>query len=578
MDRDGQIGWSNRALALLLACVLGALWLRNDWHDLARGVLPDSDDMVRMAQVRDWLAGQSFTDLTQHRLGIGGSGTLHWSRLGDLGIVAWILALRPMLGAAQAEIWAAILWPLTLFALALMASARVALRLGNRGHATLAVLIAAFAFPAITMFVPGRIDHHGLQIVLTLALVAATMRAPSVRGGAMAGLVAAATLAVGLETAPLVLVAVAVLGVLWVVAGAPERRRLAGFAIALGGATLGWFAVARTDVWPAGWCDGFTPASSAATLAAAFACGLLAAITPVLRGPAWRIGAAAIVGGATLVSIWPISSVCLTGPYGPVDPVLARLWLAHVEEARPLFADGIGKALAFGGLSMVALAVTAAMAWRTRERGWLILLSFQTAALAITVMQLRGSALAAALAAPALAFLVAGARARGNVLLLAGAWVASAGLAWSMIGRLLEDRPVPAATLRGADCTAPDTLGQLAVLPAGLMIAPIDAGAYILGSTPHRVLAAPYHRNNAGNRAAYDFWLATPDAGRGQAVALHADYVLACPDAFGGIDMGKTSMATQIANGAVPDWLVPVPLTGSAARLYRVLPPPSRGR
>ncbi len=568
METRGQIGWRNGALALVLACVLGALWLRNDWHDLARGVFPDSDDMVRMAQVRDWLGGQSFTDLTQHRLGVGGSGTLHWSRLGDFGIVAWILALRPLIGAAQAEIWAAILWPLTLFALALVASARIALRLGERSHASLAMLIAAFAFPAITMFVPGRIDHHGLQIVLTLVLIEAVLA----RRGLVAGLAAAAMLAVGLETAPLVLVAMACLAIDYA-RDAAARGALAKFGAALGLATLGWMAVARTDVWPTGWCDGFTPASTSATFVAA-GWFVLTALAPA-RG---RIWAGLVLALPALALGWTGSAVCVTGPYGPVDPVLARLWLAHVEEARPLFADGIGKALAFGGLSITALLVTGAMAWRTRERGWLILLAFQGAALAITLVQLRGSAMAAAMAAPALAFLVAGARARGNVLLLAGAWIVSAGLAWSMIGRAIDVRPAQVTAVQGADCTAPETLDQLVPLRPGLMIAPIDAGAYILGSTRHRVLAAPYHRNNAGNRAAYDFWLAAPDAARTQATALGADYVLACPDAFGGIAMGKDSMAMQLDRGAAPDWLAPIALKGSAAKLYRVLQQPSPDR
>ncbi len=568
MDRRGQIGWGNRALALVLACVLGALWLRNDWHDLARGVLPDSDDMVRMAQVRDWLGGQSFTDLSQHRLGIGGSGTLHWSRLGDFGIVAWLVALRPLIGAAQAEIWAAILWPLCLFALALMASARIALHLGARHHATLAIMIAAFAFPAITMFVPGRIDHHGLQIVLTLVLVDAVLA----QRGLIMGVTAAAMLALGLETAPFVLVAMVWLA-LDTAARPQTRAPCAQFGGALGIATLIWYAVARTDVWPTGWCDGFTPASFAATLVAASWFVLIAAVPP-----ARRFIAGAVLTALALPVLWQHSAVCVTGPYGPVDPVMARLWLAHVEEARPLFADGIGTALAFGGLALTALLVTATLAWQRRTRDWLILLTFQGAALAITLVQLRGSAMAAALAAPTLAFLVGGARTHGNRFALVGAWLVSAGLMWSLIGRALDTRSPDVATVQGADCTAPETLSQLAALPPGLIIAPIDAGAYILGATGHRVLAAPYHRNNAGNRAAYDFWRASPAIALSHAIALRADYVLACPDAFGGIALDKTSMARRLDAGEPVAGLAQIPLRASAARLYRVLPAPPAAR
>ena len=561
MASNRGIGWGNRALALALAVVLGALWLRSGWHDLGAGVLPDSDDMVRLAQVRDWLDGQRFTDLAQHRLGLGGSGALHWSRIGDLGIALWIAALRPLLGPHQAEIWAAILYPITLFALALGASGRLALRFGDRGLARIAILIAAFAFPAITMFVPGRIDHHGLQIVATLVLVENVLA----RRGLIAGLVAAAMLAIGLETAPIVIAAMAVMAVDY--ARDPAARVMAGrFGAMLGATTLVWLIFARPDAWPAGWCDGFTPASSNATLVAA-TWFVLVALSPVRH----RIVAGLVLALPALALGWMGSAVCATGPYGPVDPLIARLWLANVEEARPLLSDGLGQAVAFGGLATVALLVAATMAWRTKGRAWLILLAFQATAMAITLVQMRGATIAAALAAPALAVMVAGARQRGRSLLLVGAWLVSAGLVWSVAGRLLDTRREPLAAERGAGCTAPKTLAQLAAVPPGLVIAPVDVGAYLIGYTRHRVLAAPYHRNNAGNRAAYDFWLARPDAARAQAAALKADYVLACPNAFGGIALDPASMAAQLDRGHAPDWLAPLPLQRSAARLYRVV-------
>ncbi len=577
MDMRARLGWTRWALALALTLVLGALWLRNDWAALSQGVLPDSDDMVRLAQVRDWLGGQSFTDLTQHRLGVDGSGTLHWSRIGDFGIVAWIVALRPLLGSAQAEIWAAILWPLTLLFVMLMMSAQLAMRLGTRTHAPLAILIAAFAFPAITMFVPGRIDHHGLQIVLTLALLDALLRAPGAAAGAIMGLVTAAMLAVGLETAPIVAAAMAVLAIMWLADGAQERGRTLVFGLTLGGATLGWLAIAKTDVWPQGWCDGFTPASSGATFAIAAFWIVLAAATPLARTARGRIGLATLFAIPVLISLSKTSVVCVTGPYGPLDPVLARLWLAHVEEARGLFADGIGKALAFGGLAMAGAVISSVMALRTRTRGWLVLLAFQAMALAVTLFQLRGAAIAAALAAPALAMLIAQARQRGTILGIALAWIVSAGLAWNMIGRALDRPPtaIPLARAAGADCTAPETLAQLRSIPSGRIVSTIDAGAYILGATAHSVIAAPYHRNNIGNRAAYDFWLAPPAAARAIAARVQADYVLACPDAFGGVDLkreGPGGMAEILQQGRIPDWLSPVPLADSAARLYRVLP------
>ncbi len=563
MERGSGIGLGNRALALALACLLGALWLRNGWPLLSQGVLPDSDDMVRIAQIRDWLGGQRFTDLTQHRLGIDGSGSLHWSRLGDFGVAGLILALRPYLGAAQAELWAVILWPLVLFALFLGASARLAKTLGT--PPTLAILIAAFAFPAITMFVPGRIDHHGLQIVLVLVLVEAVVA----RRAIVAGLTIAAMLAIGLETAPFVVVALAALVIDHL---RDPARRTAIFGAVLGAVTLGWLLVAKTQVWPPAWCDGFTPASVNATIAAAGYFIALGLFPPRLR---WF--AAILLAVPALAFAWQGSAVCVTGPYGPVDPVLARLWLANVEEARPLFADGIGKAMAFGGLAVAGLCTSLWLLWRWRSRDWAIIVAFQLAALAVALFQLRGTAIAAAIAPVALAALVSAARTRGNALLLTGAWVVSAGLAWSIAGRFVEPAK-PSAPLAGADCTAPATLDQLERIAPGRFITPVDAGAYLIGATRHRVLAAPYHRNNKGNRAAYDFWQASAAPAAAIARKTGATHILSCPDAFGGIALPNDSMAVRLARGDAPGWLMPVPLKGSAARLYRVLPHSPAGR
>jgi len=576
-----RLGWKLWALAIGLAAVLGAAWTVNTWPALSHIVLPDSDDMARLAQVRDWLGGQRFTDLVQHRLGMNNSGSMHWSRLGDLGTAAYMLMLRPILGNASGDIWAAILWPLTLFALYLGLSARLALRVGGRGAAFVALIIAAFAFPAITMFVPGRIDHHGAQIVLILCLVEATWRAPSAAGGAAMGLASAVSLAIGLETAPLCVVAMAALLVLWVRDGEAERVRIASFGAAFGGATLLWLIVARPDFWPQQWCDGFTPASTDATFIVAGFWLTLASVTRRLSG--WRsravVGLAA--GAVVLLLVSRTSSVCLNGPYGATDPLLRRLWMDRIVEAQPLFGNTIGLVIGVSGLAVFAAAVTAFLLVREWRREWAILLAFHGMAIAVMLFQVRGGAIAAALCAPPLAVFVVAARSRGPIPLVL-AWSLSAGLIWAAAGNALDSaRGRPPIAFAGVDCMAPATLDRLATLPAGTMIAPIDAGAYLLGATRHRVLAAPYHRNNLGNRAAYDFWLSRPDAALGIARKWQADYVLVCPDAFGSIDLkveGPGGLAMLLDAGQPPAWLAPVPMPRSAARLYRVLPPGASAR
>jgi hypothetical protein len=561
---DARLGPKLWAFAVVLGACLAALWTWSNWTGLSHLQLPDTDDMARLQQMRDWLHGQAWGDLVQHRLGDGVTGSLHWSRLADLGLAAWTLLLG--------ERAAVILWPATLYILFLAQSGHLALRLGGRASAGPAIIIAALAFPAITMFVPGRIDHHGLQIVLSLLLAETVIRPPSGRSGALAGLLSAISLAIGLETAPQVACAMAVLGLLWIVDGAPERSRLIAFGATLGVATLIWRVAAQSSIWSPAWCDGFTPASYDATL-------LAAALFIILGGlPALDTRFRLILGGAfgltALALAYHTSSICLAGPYGATDPLLRRLWMDHIQEARGLFAGrGPFIPVAFGALPVLGTLAAAWWAWRIRSRNWLVMLGFCALALVVTLFQVRGAAMAAALAVAPLAATVAWARDRRPALTIP-AWLAALGIIWNVLGTLLQ--PAEAKPAKGAGCDDWHTIEQLRALPPGTVVAPIDAGAYILALTPHRVLAAPYHRNNAGNRAAYDFWL-TPEAqARVTAARWKITYALYCPNGLGSIDLAKEGpggVADLLARGQRPGWLRPLPLKDSQAQLYRILPP-----
>ena len=74
-------------------------------------------------------------------------------------------------------------------------------------------------------------------------------------------------------------------------------------------------------------------------------------------------------------------------------------------------------------------------------------------------------------------------------------------------------------------CFQSASLRQLAALGAGLVAADIDLGPYIVALTPHRVVAAPYHRLSQGilaNRAILD----GPLHGAEPAMrALNVDYI-----------------------------------------------------
>ena len=374
--------------------------------------LPDADDMMRLQQIRDWLGGQAFADLTQYRLGANGVA-MHWSRLADVVPGAIIWSLEGAIGQHSAEIVAVIAWPAMLLAAAIALTGRIARQVGGADIARPAMIVAAVAYPASTLFLPGRIDHHNLQIVLALVATLMLVRPGSMMAGLVAGVATSLSIVVGMETTPLLGIVGLVIAIDWVIGGRPARDRLMGFGIALCAATLAASIVFRTTAWNYAACDGFTAISARALMVASFApIGLALAGWDSSARVRLALGvSSALALGATLAISTP---QCLS-PYGGVDPLLQSLWLTRVGEAQPLFAAPLAVAIGYAGLTLAGIAAGAWQAWRTQSRGWIVLLGLQLVALAIAVMQVRGAYAGATLAAPALGGVNRRGAARGRV-------------------------------------------------------------------------------------------------------------------------------------------------------------------
>ncbi|WP_423604701.1 hypothetical protein [Sphingomonas sp. MS122] len=568
-------------VALLLALFLSLCWTINDWPQVGQLNLPDNDDMMRLAQVRDLVAGQAFNDWTQYRLAPPEGAPMHWSRINDVGIAAIILAARPFLGAHGAELLAVILYPALLFAAYLFLSGRIARRLGGASAALVAIVVAALAYPANSLFLPGRIDHHALQIVLILGAVLALMRRPTPANGVGAGICIAFSLGIGLETAPYVAAVIAVLCGQWIWRGEAERNRLIAAGAATGGVTLLLLLFARPTYWTAEWCDAFTPASSSATLAAAGAWIALGFLSPKLPGWKTRLGLAGAAGAAVLAFALLRYPVCLTGPYGPMDPFVRSAFMDNVVEAQGMFEHRfLSVGFPSGGLMAAALLVAGwFLATRPlRRRAALPLVAVLAVSAAVTLFQVRGAYLGSAVAAPLLAQLILAARQapRWRGLAVAGAWLASAGMVYLIVPERIDRMLAPqirASFLVHRGCNAGDVWQQLDRYPAGTVMAPMDRAAYIIGSTHHGSVAAGYHRNNRGNRAMYDFFLADPDEARRIGARWGTDYVAICPRDFVELDLANAypdSLAARLIRGDRPAWLEPLPLRDTGLKFYRV--------
>jgi len=549
--------------ACALAVLMTAVWALRDWPQLVALRLPDTDDAMRLVQIRDWLGGQDFADLSQHRL--AGGVPMHWSRLPDLVPGGLITLLTPLLGRHAAEIAAVIAWPGLLFAAALFLIARIARAL-DADAARVAIVVAAIAYPATSIFLPGRIDHHGLQVVLLLGIVLGLVEPPSLGRGLAAGLCATASVVIGLETAPLIVAAGLVMLVEWIAARPLTHDRMMGFGIAFAAGLLGASLIFRPEQWAYPACDSFTATFWRAAVIAAFAPMLIALSARDMARPPMRALLGLGLGGVVTIGAVAAAPQCLN-PYGGVDPLLLRLWLGRVGEAQPLFGAPLATAIGYAGV-MVAGIVASAWRWRaSRDLRWAALLTLQLATFVLTCWQLRGAYAGAILAAPALAATIVAARRRGS-LALVGAWLGSAGMLYPIAAHAVAPHSAPAKPAPQADCTSPASLAALARLPRGTILAPLDLGPYALAATPHRVIAAPYHRDNQGNLASYLFFL-EPDVAQATARAWHVDYVALCDTSFAELPR-EPAMAARLRAGHAPGWLQPIALDAPGLTIWRV--------
>jgi hypothetical protein len=247
-----------RLLVVLAWLGFCAWFLINRWTAIHIFALPDTDDNMRMSQVRGLLSGQGWFDLRQHRLNPPYGANIHWSRLVDLPIAGLILLLRPIIGGPHAEQWAAGIAPMLPYLLLLVSLSLVVRRLIDRRAFPLAFVALFFAGSTNGMFMPMRIDHHGWQLALLALAIAGIADPKRARGGATLGIASALSLAIGLEM--LIYLAIAgVAQVLFWVADPAERRRRNTYAATQAGGTPIGFVLFASNANPQAVSDAMSP-------------------------------------------------------------------------------------------------------------------------------------------------------------------------------------------------------------------------------------------------------------------------------------------------------------------------------
>ncbi len=552
------------------------IWRTGNFHD--------TDDAMRMAQVRDLLAGQSWYDMNQWRLDPPRGSFMHWSRVVDAPIALLTLAFRLFTTAERAELLTRLVFPLSLQAALLFSTAWLGRVIAGPRALVPAVALTVLSGFMLGQFVPGRVDHHAPQIVLVVLASAATLQAldpARAKFAVITALYMAISLSISIENLHFFAVLGAALPLAWIARGEAMRPALLRFGLGLGVALLVCFLLFNgPSRWFVAACDAFSIVTLCAGLLGALTCCALGVFSRAFSRAIHRaacVSVCAIVGAAILALAFPR---CMGDPFVDIDPLAREVWLANVTEVRTLrqvlaiFPDAWPMLTLPAGLGIIALSFGV---WLERGPG-------RARLLALTALCVAGAAVAclAIRAASSLAplTLMGGVvmatklleRQRRVGVFLAGlATLPFAPIFWALAAPAGEN-PVEAARLRGGEvCRQASAYAPLALLPKGLVFAPIDSGAHLLAHTPHGVIGAPYHRNNHGNRAVLDGFLAPPSQARALVAGSGAAYVAICPGQRQLEVMvlrAPDGLAGALSRGEVPDWLTQLDVPGTPYKVF----------
>jgi hypothetical protein len=577
--------WRTITALFWIGAAAWMVWQR--WWGIHWFALGDTDDNMRMMQVRALIEGQGWYDLRQYRMNGPYGADIHWSRLVDLPIAGIKLLLSPFMGGAAAERAAVTLAPMLPLAVAMTALAVTARRLISPYAYPIALALLLTGASVRGMFMPLRIDHHGWQLAMVALCVMGLSDPRRARGGVLLGAATALSLTIGMEMLPYLAVAGAIAVFMWIWER-DEARRLFAYGASLAGGCALSYLVFTSEANRAAVCDALSPVWLSAMILAGALSVALAAWSPEKRFVRFVAAAAGgIAVGAAFALMWPH---CL-GRLEQSSPELERLWLSRVREAMPLWRHGWSTAANTATLPVLGLVGGLVMIWRSRRDPqrlvvWAGLFLLGLLAAALLAWQTRAGPAAQLLSIPgatALAWLIlAWLYARRSVA-LAAAGVALAALLFSgyltvYALRLIPEKPAPARThvaQANSRCPTAPALRPVARQPRGNVLTFVDLGPRLITMTHHNAIAGPYHRNAQQIIDIMLTFRGTPEKALDTVQRYRIDYVLICPNLSESTVYSAEApngFYRQLARGQVPAWLERVPLPpDSPYRMWRVV-------
>lgn len=561
------------------------------------GLLADSDDYMRLNEVVNWLQGQGWYDLSHPRLSPGSHTIVHWARLLDIPIALIALPFVKMMGMENAVLLAAFIVPPATLGVLLWLSCQLAKPFVGDDQANLAAPLTLFTPLTIMNFVPGRVDHHGYEVLVAgFALLGLREIAEGHnprRALVVTALILACGLWIGTEALPWVVLFIGCLAVTAAWTGGELLGRGAFFGIAF---TLSTLLILVLAVPPADYGSLALSWFSLADVLFAVLCTMMLTglwlVGKFVVNPWTRIGVLIVLGAVAAAVFCMMVPQTLHGPFADYDKFDATVALDSIGEAQPLidklrlnpynYLQNMSAVISLSETLLLPLAGLIGLGfvlYKAKPRQRILFLPhgvFLAVAIGLTLFwQIRVGWFMQFLAvAPLTYVLVAGWKKAGRrlsgrsrfwaeiVLFLALGFIPTV-----LIPALALDAPVasdvvmfpaaranPSCPLTHAARFLSQSWGYGAAKHT--IISSGNEGPELLFRTHHDVIAANF--NVAGNEDVYNFFGARDDtAAQNIAKRWHADLILLCrsfPVGYARLNharLGKTAFLTPASDGSL---------------------------
>ncbi len=310
------------------------------------GYLADTDDYMRLNETINWLQGaggwQGWFDVSHPRLSPGSNTIVHWSRLLDVPLALIMLPFIKTIGMQNAALLASLIVPPVTFGTLIWLVTVLAKPFVGDNRANLAPLMVLFAPMVLMNFVPGRVDHHGYEILVAGFGVFSLQRIignaqTAIRYCTYAAIIFACGLWIGTEALPWIVLFIACLGV----TAAWQGRELLRHAVIFGLAfTISTVVILVLAVAPNEYSSlALSWYSSADVIFAALSASALACswlTCKKIASPWVRLLLTSLFGMTAGFAFCLIVPDVMKGPFADYDNFDATVALDSIGEAQPL--------------------------------------------------------------------------------------------------------------------------------------------------------------------------------------------------------------------------------------------------